>query len=324
MGQRRLIVIVDYTYCKMGLASILTEHIVQNAHLFQYAHIILTVLTIRKEWSSAGIKGNPLAAFMLSMVCCNAGGFITAFLTGNKAPITIIFKLYADPNQMTIFLATFWLAFFAHESVASSLTRPSIQKALYIPKELLRCKKIFTGVALGIELYAKEGNPYAHLPYSILLGTISSCGSGFLINLALTLSGQGKNVLETKDLTKISIVLATLYTVYGQHRDLIVLVQSVYCLALKWKVLPVEFVGVTFEKVGGMLSANVGCEVEAEVLSKLKLLRRKVNRTKMLKLRVRTKLSELAVLLIQCISHKSSKRCELRSMRIFADRINVR
>merc|ERR1712071_227670 len=128
MGQRRLIVIVDYTYCKMGLASILTEHIVQNAHLFQYAHIILTVLTIRKEWSSAGIKGNPLAAFMLSMVCCNAGGFITAFLTGNKAPITIIFKLYADPTQMTIFLATFWLAFFAHESVASSLTRPS-QKA---------------------------------------------------------------------------------------------------------------------------------------------------------------------------------------------------
>ena len=76
------------------LANTLLEFIYQYSGVFQYAHIVLTILTVKGVWTETATRRRaPLAAFLIAMVSCGAGGVITAILTHNKPPMSVMFKM---------------------------------------------------------------------------------------------------------------------------------------------------------------------------------------------------------------------------------------
>jgi len=231
--------------------------------ILQQAHIILTVYAVRHEFNTATAKQNPLATYLFSLACCNAGGLITSFLLNEGRLLDKIFSGF-DLLQLSIFSLVWWLMFYAPYQAASKVVNlTGIRHSLYIMKELLRCKKIWTGVALGRTLY-----PGNHHVYSVILGTIASCGTGFMINLGHFVAMRpynGKVLLSTSSLTKVSVVLATLYAVLDESdKPFIVLFQSVYLITYKLHILPSELVTSTFNLASWALTDMLDFEEVAE------------------------------------------------------------
>merc|ERR1711934_1194062 len=99
-------------------------------------------------------------------------------------------------------------------------------------KELLRCKKIWVGVAMAKQFYGDATS----LPHAIILGTVASCGTGFMVNLGHSISMRpynGRILLSTSVFTKVSVVLSAVYWVYPQYKSYIVMAQCAYMISYK-------------------------------------------------------------------------------------------
>jgi len=246
----------------------LVDLIADNVNYLQIAHILLTVLAVQQEWNPATAKKNPLATYIFGLAACNAGGLITSILTSNAAtPLGVLFFGNADPNQLAFFTVVWWLMFYApHNAFSRVLKKTPVIQVLYVAKELLRCKKIYTGVALGKTLYSGD-SAWQFVPYSIVLGTIASCGTGFLINLGHSISLRpynGKLLLSTSVFTKISIVLSAAYAYLGgEWKATLVLIQATYMICYKLHVLKSELISGCFESCGWIVTDLVESRANA-------------------------------------------------------------
>ena len=93
----------------------------------------------------------------------------------------------------------------------------------------------------------------------VFLGTLQSCGTGFLINLVFSVVGLEINPLKTGSITKVSMVFAGLYY-FGFDWGIVGMVQTSYCLYLKFNKDSVCFISGVFE----MLGEKILCDKEEE------------------------------------------------------------
>jgi len=211
----------------------------EYAAYLNFAHIVLTLGTCKKEWIQKHTRMNPAACFFLSLVTCTAGGVITAVLTGNKPIIDVLLFGHSDYATMTLFTVCWYLTFYCPGDFFNTIfAAPGTSHTLYIMKEALRCKKIWYGVKLANTL-----QPEHPIFLSILLGTISSCGSGFIVNLGRFITNRpynGQVLLSTTFQTQISAVLAILYTFLPGYFHIIYLVQFSWVVCYKLHLLPVD------------------------------------------------------------------------------------
>ena len=209
------------------------------AGYLNFAHFVLTLATCKKEWVSKHTRMNPAACFFLSLLTCTAGGVITAILTQNKPIIDVLLFGHNDYVSMGLFAICWWLIFYCPGDYFSKImAMPGISHILYVMKEALRCKKIWYGVKLGNTL--QPNHPFI---LSILLGTIASCGSGFMINIGRFITNRpynGQVLLSTTFLTRFSFILALVYAVLPQHFHVIYLVQFSIMVSYKLHLVPVD------------------------------------------------------------------------------------
>jgi hypothetical protein len=128
---------------------------------------------------------------------------------------------------------------------------------LYVMKELLRCKKIWVGVGVAGKLYGSKGDSFGHLMHAVVLGTVASCGTGFMINLGHSISMRpynGRILLSTSVFTKISVVLSALYCVYPGYKSYLVLAQCVYMISYKLHILHTEVFTTAFQGCGWLIT----------------------------------------------------------------------
>lgn len=249
------------------LGHVLADAVANYPLVFTVCHIVLTLHSVKGEWVSSNAINNPLANYLLGLCCCNAGGIITSFLTNNKTALECIFFGNADPKTMLIYTIIWWMTFYCpykafSKALQDEKTKKStiIMQILLIGKELLRTKKIYTGVDLGRKLYG-GGN---YLPFCVILGTIASNGTGFLVNLGKFITARpysGLVLLGTSTLAKFSVCFSILYTLYPSAKYLIVLAQFVVLVNYKLHLAPfADGVEKSFKMVGGCVTQPFGEE----------------------------------------------------------------
>ena len=165
----------------------LVHFIYENVPYLNIAHIILCVTACNSEWNSSTYKQNPFASFIFSLTCTTAGGILTNILTNQGSILSGLLSL--DSFAFPIFVVAWWLTFYCPGGIFKKIvsSHPVID-VLYVMKELLRCKKIWVGVGLATKLYGKDDDDFSHLMHAIVLGTVASCGTGFMINLGHSIS----------------------------------------------------------------------------------------------------------------------------------------
>lgn len=243
----------------------LADVIITFPLLFNICHIILTLHSIKSEWVLTNAVANPFASYLMGLCCCNAGGILTSILTNNKTILECI--LFGDANNeiLLVYSIIWWLTFYCPFNAFSKILYDSkikkgtiIMKIFIIGKELLRCKKIYSGVALGKQLY----NDINYLPFSILLGTLSSNGTGFLVNCGKFITARpysGLVLLSTSTLAKFSVLFAIFYTIYPESKYTIVLLQFIILSNYKLNLMPVEqSINKSFQTVGYFLTTPLG------------------------------------------------------------------
>lgn len=203
----------------------LVHFIANNVPYLNIAHIILCVTACNSEWNASTYKQNPFASFIFALTCTTAGGILTNVLTNEGSILGGLFSM--DTFGLSVFVAAWWLTFYCPGGVFKKIvsSHPVID-ILYVMKELLRCKKIWVGVGLAGKLYGKES-----LMHAIVLGTVASCGTGFMINLGHSISMRpynGRILLSTSVFTKVSVVLSAIYYIYPAYKS--------YTLELKTKI----------------------------------------------------------------------------------------
>ena len=259
------------------VGHILADTVVTFPTVFLICHITLTLHSIKKEWVVSNAINNPLANYLISLCCCNAGGILTSILTNNKTILECIFFGKADPETMLIFTVIWWLTFYCpfnafskslHGADVKNQRNTIIMIVLIVGKELLRCKKIYTGVALGKDLYGKNGT-VNYLPFCIILGTLASNGTGFLVNLGKFITARpysGLVLLGTSSLAKFSVIFATLYTLYPEAKYIIVLGQFIVTVNYKLGLAPVaDGLEKSFKICGGYMTQPFGSQNEEAV-----------------------------------------------------------
>ena len=165
----------------------LVHSITNNVPYLNIAHIILCVTACNTEWNTPTYKQNPFASFIFSLTCTTAGGIITNVITNQNSILGGLLSL--DSFGFSVFVVTWWLTFYCPGGLFKKLvsSHPVID-VLYVMKELLRCKKIWVGVGVAAKLYGNDGERLGHLMHAIVLGTVASCGTGFMINLGHSIS----------------------------------------------------------------------------------------------------------------------------------------
>jgi len=234
------------------------EYAFNFAHYFQYAHIFLTIMSVQSKFSDRKsqktfLKSAPLGTFLITLISCSAGGVLTGILTQKKPPILAMFSVLTDPGHTIMFLSSYYMIFYQDFQVSASTVN-----LLYIPKEILRCVKIVKGVKMGLDVTSGMDvvlgvggfvNWYA-LSISVFLGTLQSCGTGFLINMVFSLVGFENEPLKTGKVTKVSIVFAGLYYLPGLNNGLVAIIQTSYCLYYKFSGNPDCYISGLFEVAG--------------------------------------------------------------------------
>lgn len=256
------------------VSDTVTHFITDNYPLLNIAHIILTVFACHQEWNAAHAKLNPLATYICSLACTNAGGLLIGLITGTGSPLSNLLFGNVDPFQFIIFNITWWCMFYApYGAFVKLIKRSPIIEFLYVSKELLRCKKIWTGVALGVKLYSGKGDSWEHIPFCIVLGTIASCGTGFMVNLGHSIAMRpynGRILLSTSVFTKISIVLALIYTLFPNHKSYVVLAQCIYMISYKLHLLQNEICTTAFGACGWAITDMLNFEEKEDTETKKK------------------------------------------------------
>lgn len=216
------------------------DYAFDSASYFQYAHIFLTIMSVQSKFSDRKsqktfLKSAPLGIFLITLISCSAGGVLTGILTQKKAPILAMFSVLTDPGHTIMFLSSYYMIFYQNFQVSASTVN-----LLYIPKEVLRCVKIVKGVQMGLDvtLGINAGiwgfvNLYA-LSIAVFLGTLQSCGTGFLINMVFSLVGFENEPLKTGKTTKVSIFFAGLYYLPCLNNGLLAMIQTSYFLYYKF------------------------------------------------------------------------------------------
>jgi len=246
------------------VSDFLTDLIFDYSIYFTLAHIILSLLSVKSEWIKSNSKQNPLATFSCSLICCNAGSIITAVLTSNKTVLECILFASNENNIFLYFCLLWWLIFYCPfdyftELLINENRISRFCKFLYVFKELLRCKKIKTGVQLGYELYGKGKHFNNHFLYSIILGVIASNGTSFIINIGKFISNRpfsGKILLSTSSLCKFSILFSISYSCFPKYANYTLLFQFITMSIYKLKLLEIEsYVEATFHICGSKLTS---------------------------------------------------------------------
>jgi len=245
----------------------LTEVVVTFPLVFNICHIILTLNSIRSEWVIGNAIANPLANWLMGLCCCNAGGILTSILTNNKTILECIFFGDADMQTLLVYTIIWWLTFYCPYNAFGKVLQDQkskksriLMKIMLVGKELLRCKKIYSGVALGKKLYGAIN----YLPFAVLLGTLSSNGTGFLVNLGRFITARpysGLVLLGTSSLAKFSVLFSLLYTLYPESKYSIVLFQFVVLVNYKLNLAPVAgSLEKSFKLVGQYVTIPMGEE----------------------------------------------------------------
>lgn len=136
--------------------------------------ILFFVYSIKSEWVLSNAIANPFASYLMGLACCNAGGIITSILTNNTTILECVFFGKADHELMLTYSIIWWFTFYCpYNGFSKILADPKtkqgtiLMKILLLGKELLRCKKISAGVALGKQLYSPVTENW--LPFAVLL-----------------------------------------------------------------------------------------------------------------------------------------------------------
>ena len=220
-----------------------------QAYLFQYFHIILTVISIKSKVKDNKIlKNSPLGLFLITLISCSAGGFLTGILTQKKPPILAMFGILNDFGHTFMFLVSFYFIFYREVQ----FNKFSID-LFYVPKEILRCVKIIKGIKMGLDVGRGSGM-ILEFVLCVFLGTLQSCGTGFLVNLVFCVIGvQKETILKTSQITKISMVFAAFYFLELKSYGFIALIQTAYCLHIKLNSSKNCFISMVFEKLGALI-----------------------------------------------------------------------
>merc|ERR1712066_481289 len=98
------------------------------------------------------LKNSPLGLFLITLISCSAGGFLTGILTQKKPPIMAMFGVLNDFGHTIMFLISYYFIFYKE----LRFNKFSIN-LFYFPKEILRCVKIIKGIKMGFDLGRGSG-----------------------------------------------------------------------------------------------------------------------------------------------------------------------
>merc|ERR1712066_352626 len=103
-----------------------------------------------------------------------------------------MFAVLTDFGHSVMFLLSYYFVFY-NELQFYNFTI----NLFYFPKEILRCVKIVKGIKMGLDIGRGSGIIMEFI-LCVFLGTLQSCGTGFLVNLVFCVIGVEKNtVLKT-------------------------------------------------------------------------------------------------------------------------------
>ena len=249
----------DLDLAKMGLtANELLALPKKYYPLFDLCHILLCILTVRKEAGKEFAHRNPFSTWLSCIVSSFAGSLLCNPLlgtdnvtlsnsfTGNvNSPFECtgkpMFGAFADEQMVLAATALFALVFFSPGDFFYKLVK---SKPFYLPicviKEIFRAKKIFAGLQDG-------QNAYPNSPYLIpvTVAVIKGNGSAFMAPFARAIRGSWvaskAEWVSPSVTTKECFMAAVAFAVFG-NKDIMYL----------------SFIGLFVSvKLGGILGAPV-------------------------------------------------------------------
>jgi len=139
---------------------------------FDFCHIILCVLAVRKEAGRNFAWTNPLSAWISCVVASFAGSIICGPLLGK--PILAAVK---DEYMVLMVTAVYVAIFFSPKDlVYETIKLVPIYATICTLKEILRAKKVYKGLAEGRDAMPHNGS-LLFIP--VLIATLKGNGSGF-------------------------------------------------------------------------------------------------------------------------------------------------
>lgn len=153
---------------------------------FDFCHIVLTVLGIRKEAGRAFGWDHPLATWISCLIACFAGSFVANPLLGKP-----VFAAFGDEYLFTASSIVFLLVFFCPGDLFYKLmTIKPIYAAICVVKEIYRAKKIASGISDGSKAFSDS-----KILIPAVVGILKGNGSAFAAPITRALRG-------TVDMTK--------------------------------------------------------------------------------------------------------------------------
>jgi len=139
---------------------------------FDFCHIILCVLAVRKEAGRSFARDHPVSTWISCVVASFAGSIICGPLLGK--PILGALK----DEYMVLMVTVVYIAIFfsPKDLVHDTIKLVPIYATICFLKEILRAKKVYKGLAEGRD-HMPHGGSLFFIP--VLIATLKGNGSGF-------------------------------------------------------------------------------------------------------------------------------------------------
>ncbi|TRY77058.1 hypothetical protein TCAL_10227 [Tigriopus californicus] len=183
---------------------------------FDLVHIVLCVLSVRKEAGRAHGQKHPFATWAACMLACFAGSILANPLLGK--PILDAFK---DEYLLACASGAYALMFFCPGDFFYRLvTAQPVYIVLCAVKEVYRAKKVYAGMLEGSKYY-----PDSKVFIPFLIGVLKGNGSAFMAPLYRKLlstakSGLMSELFKPSITTKECMLGAGLMIFFGPSNDI--------------------------------------------------------------------------------------------------------